>query len=107
MTLVGPVAEDPGWQARAGAGFEQGSVGVEWDRRVVTCPAGKESLSWLPNTYPKNGVDFPERVRFARGGARRVPRGRSARLKQEPRIIGLPPPCPLSRLRRWAVGASA
>src|SRR3954449_4985767 len=54
VTIVGPVAEDPGWQTRAGAGFDKGSFAVDWDRQVVTCPAGKESISWLPNTYPKN-----------------------------------------------------
>src|SRR3954454_12488652 len=56
VTIVGPVAEDPGWQARAGTGFDKGSFAVNWEREVVTCPAGKESISWLPNTYPKNGV---------------------------------------------------
>src|SRR3954447_1632679 len=48
VTIVGPVAEDPSWQARAGAGFAKGSFSVDWDREVVTCPAGKESISWLP-----------------------------------------------------------
>jgi transposase len=56
VTIIGPVADDPSWQARAGAGFDKGSFVVDWDREVVTCPAGKESISWLPNTYPKNGV---------------------------------------------------
>jgi hypothetical protein len=29
---------------------------VDWDRQVVTCPAGKLSISWLPNTWLKNGM---------------------------------------------------
>src|SRR3954452_21371876 len=58
VTTIGPVAEDPGWQARAGEGFDKGNFAVDWDRRVVTCPAGKESISWLPNTYPQNGMVF-------------------------------------------------
>ena len=37
---------------------------MDWDRQVVTCPAGKESISWLPNTYPKNGMVFE--ARFSR-----------------------------------------
>ena len=53
VTIVGPVAEDPGWQARAGAGFDKGSFVVDWDRQVVTCPAGKESISWLPEHLPE------------------------------------------------------
>ena len=63
VTIVGPVAEDPSWQARGG-GFDKGSFLVDWDRRVVTCPAGKQSLSWRLNTYPQNGVVFE--ARFAR-----------------------------------------
>jgi transposase len=90
VTVVGPVAEDPGWQARAGTGFDKGSFVVDWDREVVTCPAGKESLSWLPNTYPKNGVVFE--ARFARKDRTPCPlRSQCTRSKQEPRIIGLLP----------------
>jgi transposase len=88
VTVVGPVAEDPGRQARAGAGFDKGGFAVDWDRRVVTCPAGKESLSWLPNTYPKNGMAFE--ARFARKDCTPCPlRSQCTRSKQEPRIIGL------------------
>ena len=61
VTIIGPVAEDPGWQARAGTGFDKGNFAVDWDREVVTCPAGKKSISWLPNTYPKNGMVFEAR----------------------------------------------
>jgi transposase len=90
VTIVGPVAEDPGWQARAGEGFDKGSFVVDWDRQVVTCPAGKESISWLPNTYPKNGVVFE--ARFARQDCTPCPlRSQCTRSKQEPRIIGLLP----------------
>ena len=55
---------------------------------MVTCPAGKQSISWLPNTWPeeRHGV---------RGAVR--PQGLHAlrvapcctRAKREPRIIGL------------------
>jgi transposase len=90
VTIVGPVAEDPGWQARAGEGFDKGSFAVDWDRQVVTCPAGKESISWLPNTYPKNGMVFE--ARFSRKDCTPCPcRSKCTRSKQEPRIIGLLP----------------
>ena len=90
MTIVGPVAEDPSWQAREGEGFDKGAFAVDWDRQVVTCPAGKESISWLPNTYPKNGMVFE--ARFARKDCTPCPlRARCTRSKQEPRIIGLLP----------------
>src|SRR5512142_2457306 len=78
VTIVGPVAEDPGWQARAGEGFDKGSFVVDWDRQVVTCPAGKESISWLPR-IPTRRTAWSWR-RGSRGGiARRVRCGRSVR----------------------------
>jgi transposase len=90
VTIVGPVAEDPSWQAREGAGFDKGNFAVDWDRQVVTCPAGKESISWLPNTYPKNGMVIE--ARFARADCTPCPsRAQCTRSKQEPRIIGLLP----------------
>ena len=64
VEVVGPVADDPSWQAREGEGFAKAAFLVDWERRVVTCPAGKRSISWLPNTYPKNGMAFE--ARFAR-----------------------------------------
>jgi transposase len=88
VTIVGPVADDPSWQARAGAGFDKGSFVVDWEHRVVTCPAGKRSMSWLPSTYPQKGVTFE--ARFARKDCTPCPlRSRCTKAKVEPRIIGL------------------
>jgi transposase len=88
VTIVGPVADDPGWQARAGEGFDKGSFEVDWDRQVVTCPAGKESISWLPNTYPKNGMVFE--ARSSRTDCTPCAfRAQCTRAAKEPRIIGL------------------
>jgi len=61
---------------------------VDWDRRVVTRPAGKQSISWLSNTYPQNGMVFE--ARFARKDCRPCPyRARCTKSKLEPRTIGL------------------
>jgi transposase len=90
VTIVGPVAEDPSWQARAGAGFDKGSFVVDWEREVVTCPEGKESISWLPHTDRQSGMAFE--ARFARADCTPCPfREQCTRSKQEPRIIGLLP----------------
>src|SRR5262249_42263620 len=87
VTIVGPVAEDPSWQARAGEGFDKGSFAVDWEKGVVTGPAGKQSISWLPNTYPQSGMAFE--ARFARKDGTPCPfRARCTRSQQEPRIIG-------------------
>jgi hypothetical protein len=55
---------------------------------VQTCPAGKESISWLPNTYPQNGMAYE--ARFSRKDCTPRPfRAHCTKAKQEPRIIGL------------------
>jgi transposase len=88
VMITGPVANDPSWQARAGQGFDKSRFHVDWDQQVVTCPAGKQSISWLRNTYPKNGVVWE--VRFARQDCTPCPhRAHCTKAKVEPRIIGL------------------
>ncbi len=88
VTVVGPVADDPSWQARLHDGLTKAAFEVDWEREVVTCPAGKQSLSWLPNTPSKDGMAF--QVRFATQDCLPCPlRPRCTRGKREPRIIGL------------------
>jgi transposase len=88
VEIVGPVAQDPSWQSRDKAGFDKSAFVIDWEEKVVTCPAGKQSISWLPNTYPANGTAFE--ARFARRDCTPCPsRSQCTRSKQEPRIIGL------------------
>jgi transposase len=88
VTIVGPVADDPSWQARAGQGFDTAQVLVDWDRQGVTCPVGKQSISWLPNTYPQNGMTWE--VRFARKDCTPcIHRSHCTKAKREPRLLGL------------------
>ena len=88
VTLIGPVADDPSWHARTGTGFDKSQFVVDWEHQVVTCPMGRQSLSWLPNTYPKNGMMWE--VRFARKDCTPCAhRAQCTRAKKEPRLIGL------------------
>ena len=88
ITITGPVADDPSWQARSEEGLDKSQFVVDWDRQVVTCPAGNRSISWLPSTYPQKGTVFE--ARFARRDCTPCPlRSRCTRSKREPRIIGL------------------
>jgi transposase len=87
VTIGGPVAEDPGWQAREGTGFDKSPFVVDWERQVVTCPAGKQSISWHPPTYPASGMAFA--ARCARQDCPPCAfRARCTRAKLEPRIVG-------------------
>ena len=88
VAIIGVVANDPSWQARLDDGLPKAAFGVDWEREVVTCPAGKRSISWLPNAWPKDGVVFE--ARFATRDYLPCPlRPRCIRGKREPRVIGL------------------
>jgi transposase len=88
VEIVGPVAEDPSWQARSAEGFDKSQFQVDWERKAVTCPAGKQSVSWLPSTYPQNGMKWE--ARFSRQDCGPCPfRAQCTHAKVEPRIIGL------------------
>jgi len=86
--IVGPVAADPSWQAREGTGFDKSQFLVDWDQQVVTCPMGKQSISWHPHTSPQSGMRWE--ARFARKDCTPCPhRAQCTRAKKEPRIVGL------------------
>jgi hypothetical protein len=64
ITITGPVADDPSWQYQTGTGFAKADFVIDWEQRTATCPAGKQSFSWLTNpdvTKPETTV-----VRFSR-----------------------------------------
>jgi transposase len=88
ITVIGPVADDPSWQARAGMGFDKSRFLVDWDRQRVTCPAGKQSISWLPKTNPKS-VILAEARFSGRDCTPCALRPCCTRSKHQPRIIGL------------------
>jgi transposase len=82
------VLVDSDWQARSNTGFDKSQFKVDWQQRVVTCPAGKQSLSWHENSYKKNGVIWE--ARFARKDCSPCQhRSQCTRAKVEPRLIGL------------------
>jgi transposase len=65
VSIVGPVAQDASWQAKAGEGFDRASFVVDWDTQTVTCPAGKHNYSWLPYDDPSHALANGVRVQFA------------------------------------------
>lgn len=50
VTVLGPVARDPRWQAKLGNGFDIAAFAVDWKARHAICPAGKVSRKWVPGT---------------------------------------------------------
>lgn len=89
VRLIGPVADDYSWQARAGAGFDKAHFSIDWDARVVTCPVGRQSHSWLPKTGSSGVV---AEARFAARDCTPCPhRAQCTTAKKEPRAIALQP----------------
>jgi transposase len=56
VALVGPIAMDRSWQARAETGYEAAAFAVDWDAQQVTCPQGKRSGSWQAATEAGQAV---------------------------------------------------
>jgi transposase len=46
VTLLGPVMQDPSWQAKVGKGFDISAFRIDWEQKQATCPQGKTSASW-------------------------------------------------------------
>jgi len=83
-TLIGPVADAPRWQARAGTGFDTSPCVVDGARKVVTCPMGQQRLSWLP---PTSTHGMPWEGRFARkDGTPCLHRAQGPRAQKDPRL---------------------
>ena len=92
ITLMGPVAADPSWQAKAGEGFDKASFLIDWEREVAICPAGKQNYSWLPNGDRSRGVAGGIRVQFSGRDCSACPlRSQCTRAKSAPRELVLLP----------------
>ena len=97
VRIIGPVADDPSWQAQAGAGFDKAHFRIDWDAGVVTCPAGRHSRSWLPKTSIPGIV---AQARFSADDCTPCPhRAHCTRSKKQPRIIGIQPRDQYERLQ--------
>ena len=49
IELVGPIAADYSWQARAGQGFAVAQFVLDWDKQQARCPQGQTSVGWWPH----------------------------------------------------------
>jgi transposase len=85
IDLIGPARPDQSWQKQEEGAFRATDFTVDWDRRVVRCPEGCESVSW--GEYKASGrltikVGFstadcrpcPSRSRCTRTASRRLGR---------------------------------
>jgi transposase len=86
VTIVGPVAADPSWQAREATGYENGAFTIPWEPHTATCPQGKQSRKWQPGR-DVTGQEVIQ-MRFANKDCRAcVVRPACTRAKTEPRTL--------------------
>ncbi len=64
IDLVGPIRPNSSWQANEPDAYDQSQFSINWKTEKVTCPQGKKSISWTPNTdtWGNPGIQ----VRFSR-----------------------------------------
>ena len=63
ITLVGPTRPDVSWQTRTAEAFDLTRFTVNWQQQSVTCPQGKQSISWSPLIHHDGHPVF--KVRFS------------------------------------------
>lgn len=64
VILLGPVAEDPSWQAHAHEGYDVAMFRINWEAKRATCPQGHESTQWITGQDRHNHEII--NIRFAR-----------------------------------------
>jgi transposase len=86
VTIVGPVAADPSWQAREATGYENGAFTINWETHTATCPQGKLSRKWQSD-IDVAGQEVIQ-IRFAKKDCRPcATRPACTRAKTEPRTL--------------------
>ncbi|MCL5109338.1 MAG: transposase [Chloroflexi bacterium] len=89
VDLIGPTSEDHQWQAKAGEGFDTAHFDVDWDRHVVTCPQGRQSIRWCVTETARQRTLI--HIDFAQAEcAVCLARSQCTRAKAQPRSLTLP-----------------
>lgn len=86
LDLLGPVADDHRWHAKAGTGFAAAQVVIDWDAQHATCPQGQQRVVGM-DRKDRHGhaiVQITFRKPVCAAGAQRAACTRSA---TEPRSV--------------------
>jgi transposase len=46
IDLIGPAYKDNTWQAKADEGFDVANFRIDWEKKAVICPQGRQSIRW-------------------------------------------------------------
>jgi transposase len=93
IDLIGPQRRNLTWQSMNEGAFDAADFAVDWDRRVVRCPEGKESASWKTYGSPGRARGRPlVHARFRPADCRACPpRARCTRSASAGRTVSLFP----------------
>lgn len=86
IDLIGPLADDHSWQAKANAGFAAAQFVIDWEQQSATCPQGNTSVEWLPR--PDDHGQISIQIKFAKADCGACPvRAQCTRSKMQPRFL--------------------
>lgn len=90
IELIGPIAEDHQWQAKAGNGFDIGHFRIDWEAQTVTCPGDRQGVRWCQTETARGRTMI--HVEFAAADCTPCPvRAHCTRAKTLPRSLTLQP----------------
>lgn len=90
IELIGPVRNDPTWQAKHHPKFANSNFQIDWDKQVAVCPKGRQSKRWKKKTDSKGQPVI--NIRFSQLDCSPCPsRSRCTRAKIEPRGLTIHP----------------
>lgn len=55
IELIGPPYQDSAWQAKAKEGFDLANFRVDWEKKEVSCPQGRQSIRWTETEIAARG----------------------------------------------------
>lgn len=47
IEVIGPVRDDPSWQAKHHPKFASSNFKIDWDKEIAICPQGHQSKAWM------------------------------------------------------------
>jgi transposase len=90
IDLVGPMRPDVSWQAQQPDTFDLSHFQIDWSARQVTCPGGKTSYYWKPQTGSRDNPVIEIQFRKSECGPCSL-RSLCTRSKTGPRNLTVPP----------------
>ena len=86
IDLIGPLAEDHSWQARAQTGFAAAQFVLDWEQQRATCPQGHTSVEWLRRQDDHGQTSI--QIKFAKVDCAACPvRSQCTQSKLQPRFL--------------------